>query len=410
LIRYLNHLYGRYRCIIKIGGRSVKNVTGIIFSTCYDDILMSLTKERPISTVPFGGRYRLIDFALSNMVNTGIRTVGIVTPQNYRSLLDHIRSGKDWFLDRKSGGLFILPSSKSGEEGPGPDSLLKDMLYNLDFLRKSRDEYVIISSCNIVMNANYREALNFHISNDNDITLIYKEERSRDNEREDVLLIDQAEDRRVRAVLRSDKDKLYRASKTLLDIAIINRELLIEILKGHDGQENINFFELLGRLVDKLRIYALEFRGYTGRILSINSYFQHSMDLLNPRVRTELFMKRDKIHTKITDNPPTRYGENALVANSLVGSGCKIDGQVENSILFREAEIGKGSVVMNSIIMQKNIIGKDVLLENVILDKFVTIKDGTILRGEEDNPLTIDKGAIIGPEEVSHEKYNLRSG
>jgi glucose-1-phosphate adenylyltransferase len=388
----------------------VKNVTGIIFSTCYDDILMSLTKERPISTVPFGGRYRLIDFALSNMVNTGIRTVGIVTPQNYRSLLDHIRSGKDWFLDRKSGGLFILPSSKSGEEGPGPDSLLKDMLYNLDFLRKSRDEYVIISSCNIVMNANYREALNFHISNDNDITLIYKEERSRDNEREDVLLIDQAEDRRVRAVLRSDKDKLYRASKTLLDIAIINRELLIEILKGHDGQENINFFELLGRLVDKLRIYALEFRGYTGRILSINSYFQHSMDLLNPRVRTELFMKRDKIHTKITDNPPTRYGENALVANSLVGSGCKIDGQVENSILFREAEIGKGSVVMNSIIMQKNIIGKDVLLENVILDKFVTIKDGTILRGEEDNPLTIDKGAIIGPEEVSHEKYNLRSG
>jgi glucose-1-phosphate adenylyltransferase len=403
-------LYGRYRCIIKIGGRSVKNVTGIIFSTCYDDILMSLTKERPISTVPFGGRYRLIDFALSNMVNTGIRTVGIVTPQNYRSLLDHIRSGKDWFLDRKSGGLFILPSSKSGEEGPGPDSLLKDMLYNLDFLRKSRDEYVIISSCNIVMNANYREALNFHISNDNDITLIYKEERSRDNEREDVLLIDQAEDRRVRAVLRSDKDKLYRASKTLLDIAIINRELLIEILKGHDGQENINFFELLGRLVDKLRIYALEFRGYTGRILSINSYFQHSMDLLNPRVRTELFMKRDKIHTKITDNPPTRYGENALVANSLVGSGCKIDGQVENSILFREAEIGKGSVVMNSIIMQKNIIGKDVLLENVILDKFVTIKDGTILRGEEDNPLTIDKGAIIGPEEVSHEKYNLRSG
>ncbi|MGI5851607.1 MAG: glucose-1-phosphate adenylyltransferase subunit GlgD [Clostridiales bacterium] len=388
----------------------MKNVTGIIFSTCYDDILMSLTKERPISTVPFGGRYRLIDFALSNMVNTGIRTVGIVTPQNYRSLLDHIRSGKDWFLDRKSGGLFILPSSKSGEEGPGPDSLLKDMLYNLDFLRKSRDEYVIISSCNIVMNANYREALNFHISNDNDITLIYKEERSRDNEREDVLLIDQAEDRRVRAVLRSDKDKLYRASKTLLDIAIINRELLIEILKGHDGQENINFFELLGRLVDKLRIYALEFRGYTGRILSINSYFQHSMDLLNPRVRTELFMKRDKIHTKITDNPPTRYGENALVANSLVGSGCKIDGQVENSILFREAEIGKGSVVMNSIIMQKNIIGKDVLLENVILDKFVTIKDGTILRGEEDNPLTIDKGAIIGPEEVSHEKYNLRSG
>ena len=388
----------------------MKNVTGIIFSTCYDDILMSLTKERPISTVPFGGRYRLIDFALSNMVNTGIRTVGIVTPQNYRSLLDHIRSGKDWFLDRKSGGLFILPSSKSGEEGPGPDSLLKDMLYNLDFLRKSRDEYVIISSCNIVMNANYREALNFHISNDNDITLIYKEERLKENDREDVLLIEQAEDRRVTAVLCNEKESLYRAGKVLLDIAIINRELLIEILKDYDGQEKPNFFELLGQLVDELRIYALEFRGYTGRILSINSYFQHSMDLLNPRVRTELFMKRDKIHTKITDNPPTKYGENALVANSLVGSGCKIDGHVKNSILFREAEIGKGSVVNNSIIMQKNIIGESVLLENVILDKFVTIKDGTILRGEKDNPLTIDKGAIIGPEEVSHEKYNLRSG
>ena len=388
----------------------MKNVTGIIFSTCYDDILMSLTKERPISTVPFGGRYRLIDFALSNMVNTGIRTVGIVTPQNYRSLLDHIRSGKDWFLDRKSGGLFILPSGNNTEESSGSNSLLRDMLNNLDFLRKSRDEYIVISSCNIVMNTNYREALNFHISNDNDITLIYKEERLKENDREDVLLIEQAEDRRVTAVLCNEKESLYRAGKVLLDIAIINRELLIEILKDYDGQEKPNFFELLGQLVDELRIYALEFRGYTGRILSINSYFQHSMDLLNPRVRTELFMKRDKIHTKITDNPPTKYGENALVANSLVGSGCKIDGHVKNSILFREAEIGKGSVVNNSIIMQKNIIGESVLLENVILDKFVTIKDGTILRGEKDNPLTIDKGAIIGPEEVSHEKYNLPSG
>ncbi|HZJ56779.1 MAG TPA: glucose-1-phosphate adenylyltransferase subunit GlgD [Clostridia bacterium] len=388
----------------------MKNVTGIISSTCHGDILGSLTGERPISTVPFGGRYRLIDFALSNMVNTGIRTVGIVTPHNYRSVLDHLRSGKDWFLDRKSGGLFILPSGEDKTDNPGSNFLLGDMLNNLDFLRKSREEYIVISSCNIVMNTNYREALNFHVSNGNDITLIYKEERLKEKDCKDILLIEQAEDRRVTAIYRNEKENLYRPGKALLNIAIINRGLLIEILKGYDGHESSNFFEVLGQMADKLRIYALEFRGYTGRIISVNSYFQHSMDLLSPRVRTELFMKRDKIHTKITDNPPTRYGENAQVTNSLMGSGCNIDGHVENSILFREAIIKKGAMVRNSIIMQKNIIGKDVVLENVILDKFVTIKDGTVLRGEKDNPITIDKAAVIGPKEVSHEKYNLRSG
>ncbi|NLJ40604.1 MAG: glucose-1-phosphate adenylyltransferase subunit GlgD [Clostridiales bacterium] len=388
----------------------MKNVVGIISGICNSAALESLTKSRPISTVPFGARYRLIDFALSNMVNTGIRTVGIVTPYNYRSVLDHIRSGKDWFLDRKSGGLFFLPGNDRENGGSGSNFVLRDLLENMDFLKKAREEYIIISCSSIVMNIDYREAVSFHQNNDNEVTFIYKDEGFKEGESEGVFFIEQSGDRRVKEIIPGKQRRFNGSDKALLNIVIINRETLTRIVEEYGENGDSDLFDILGEMIDSLRAYALEFRGYAARISSLKNYYNHSMKLLDSRVRNELFMRKNKIHTKITDNPPTRYGEKAEVINTLAGSGCIIDGHVEGSIIFREAQIEQDAFIKDSIIMQRNVIGKDVLLENVILDKFVTIKDGTVLRGEPGNPIIIEKAAVIGPEEGDNEKYNLRSG
>lgn len=373
----------------------MKNVIGLISTTYQMDNIDTLTQNRPISTLPFGGRYRLIDFALSNMVNTGISTVGLVTPNNYRSILDHIRSGKDWFLDRKNGGLFILPSDSQCEERVNATFLLKDLHDNIDFLLKANEDHVVLSGSNIVMNLNMREAINFHIGNDNDITLIYKDGDKAEEHSGDVFFIDQGLDRKILSISNEEPKDHLLSSKRLLNVAIVKRNLLIDLINDYGLEPNALFFNTINSLINDLKIYGLEFRGFVGRIMSTESYYNTNMKLLAPRVRSELFMKVNKIHTKITDHPPTRFSMKGGSINSLIGSGCKISGLVENSILFREVQIGENSSIKDSIVMQKSNIGKNVELENVILDKFAIIGDNVKLKGKKNKPLIVDKSAVI---------------
>lgn len=369
------------------------NVIGIIAGGSPSDSMMGLTRQRPIAALPFGGRYRLLDFPLSNMVNSGLRTVGIITPFHYRPVLDHLRAGKEWFLDRKTGGLFILPSYNP--KSTDRQFSLADLAGNLDFFYKDGAEDVIISCSNLVINMDFRPALSFHQNNQGDITLIYQENGVFAGAGKLSLIL--APDP-PGPVLGFSSGSRSGNNKEFLDMLIIKKDLLLQLLEENPKGEDRELMEVIAGRMDQMRILAFGFSGYVGRITSVADYFKCSMDLLKPEIRRELFMESNKIHTKIADNPPTHYGQNGLSSNSLVASGCKIDGTVENSIIFRQVQIKPGAVVKNSIIMQKCIIGRNAVLENVILDKFVRIKDQTVLKGASDKPIVIEKTTSWGGE------------
>ncbi|MDA8227878.1 MAG: glucose-1-phosphate adenylyltransferase subunit GlgD [Desulfitobacterium hafniense] len=371
------------------------SVIGLIFGNTRSDILQGLAQDRPIAAVPFGGRYRLLDFALSSMVNSGIRTVGLVTPHHYRPVLDHLGAGKDFSLDRKAGGLFILPGAIHGLIGDKSKFRIKDICLNIEFLQKDFSENVVISYCNQVYNINYRDALEFHNQKQADITLIYKEtDDPLDMSGRVILYI--GKDQHVHKLQEKyEDDPTEQAQPYFVDMLIIRRTLLLDIIQGYKCIENIDLLDALRDNLTTLKVYGYNFTAYIGRIDSIKDYFDRNMDLFKPEIRKELFLSRDRIHTKIRDNPPTKYGSKAKVSNSLLASGCCIDGEVENSILSRGVVIKPGCMIKNSIIMQKCIIGKNAVLENVILDKFVEVNEGNVLKGSENNPLVLYKKTVV---------------
>lgn len=372
------------------------NVIGIISGGCPADLLMGLTKERPIAAVPFGGRYRLLDFPLSGMVNSGLRTVGIITPYNYRPMLDHLGAGKEWLLDRKTGGLFMLPGC--GLEVGEQRFLLGDLNLNVDFLEKDKAENVVLACSNLVLNVNYEEILKFHETKKADITLVYKEEDV--IPKENSLLLEMEADGKVQSLALEPSGREYKQGNNFLDILIIKRKLLLEMLQRYLAMDSKDLLAVVTEEAAAYKVYAFQFKGYVGRIDSIQSYFNSSMDLLRPEVRRELFMGSDKIRTKLADNPPTRYGPEAAVKNSLIASGCRIEGRVESSIIFREVHIKPGAIVKNSIIMQKSHIGREAILENAILDKFVGIRNRTVIKGEAHKPVVVEKTVNVGSKGV----------
>lgn len=363
------------------------NVIGVIAVSCPAADMGGLTAARPLGTLPFGGRYRLLDFPLSNMVNAGLRTVGIITPFHYRSVLDHLRAGKEWLLDRKTGGLFILPGH--GKEKPGVRFSLRDLALNADFFHKDRAEHVIMSCSNLVINIDLAEAVEFHLAAGADVTLIYRAAPAGEEEEPGALYLQLGEGHRVLSL----EGQPGNGSRLFLDMLIIKKKFLWELLKGGQRGPGLDLLDLVRQRLGEAQVVGYPFAGYVGRVCSLESYFRFSLDLLQAPIREELFQGPRRIHTKIADNPPTRYGLRARVTNSLVASGCIIEGRVENSIIFRNVYVSPGAEVKNSILLQKSWIGKNACLENAILDKFVRIKDRQRLQGQEQSPVVIAKAA-----------------
>ncbi|HZK18831.1 MAG TPA: sugar phosphate nucleotidyltransferase, partial [Clostridia bacterium] len=271
----------------------MSDVVGIISTCRSSDLLMGLTKERPIAAMPFGGRYRLLDFPLSNMVNTGIRTVGIIVPYNCRPVLDHLKIGKGWSLDRKMGGLFILPSDDLQVLDEGFQ--LKDLASNIDFLKKATAEQVILACSNIVYNTGYKEALRFHQKAGAGVTLIYHEGETVSGDNEDSLFLEAGADGRLLSLCPELPLEGENRGGCFLDTVIIERKLLLRLIGEFEATETMDLLTAVEENLQLLKVYAYPFRGYVGRINSVQSYFKCSMDLLVPEVRKELFYN---IHTK----------------------------------------------------------------------------------------------------------------
>ncbi len=371
----------------------MKNVMGIINVSRRDELLRDLTSLRCIASVPFGGRYRLIDFVLSSMVNSGIYNVGVFTLNKYRSLMDHLGFGKEWDLNRKRDGLFILPPPIHYPLGYYRGDL-QNFFSHIDYFHRSKQEYVIITGSNIVCNINFNEAFRFHQETEADITVFYKEIEREEEVFAQCRRIEVGENSRVLDM--EDKPGRLNSNKVLIEIFIMKKSLFIKIIEDSNKLEYANLIrDGLIRNMNRLNMYGFHYTGYLGIINSVTNYFKHSMDLLKREVWQELFYKPGLIYTKVKDEPPTKYLDLARVTNSLISNGCLIEGRVENSILSRGVKVHQGAYIKNSIVMQRDVIGKNAIIENTILDKEVFVSEGKELIGDTKQPLLMSKKSMI---------------
>ncbi len=368
------------------------SAVGVIFSNLHEENVPELVRRRTIASVPFGGRYRLIDFPLSNMVNAGITTVGIMTNNNYRSLIDHLGSGKDWDLARKDGGIILLPPFSDESE-----NLYKTRLEALKavtgFLARRQENYVVLSDCDGVAHLDLSEILDYHEEKNADITMVthYEEVEKTSN----YMVIGADKEGRVNEVRVNPRIRGKAKADVYINVMVFNRQFLLNLVEDSVAHGDTSFEnDIIAKQLNSLKIYRYDFRGYYAGIHSMTTYYKHNMELLDKAVRDELFGARD-IYTKVRDSAPSKYGEEATVRNSLISDGCEIEGTVENSILFRGVKVAKGAVIKNSIVMQDNIIGANASLDCVITDKNVVISDRRKLSGCELLPFFIQKGTML---------------
>lgn len=374
----------------------MKDTMGLLFAYQKDEQMQTLTQKRALCSIPFGGRYRVVDFALSNMVNSGITKVGIVTRNNYQSLLDHLGSGKEWDLNRKNGGMFLLPPhSQSMDYGIDYRGKMEALQNAVNFIRKSDSKYVFLGNTDAIFNMNYEEALEMHIEKGADITTFYRKKKFVPTSGPETgAVYEIGRGGRVKDVA-INPDPTGEMANLGMGHHIIGKDLL-ETLISECASHNLYSFhrDVLQRRVNDLKIFAYEYKGYYEKVDSVDAYFEANMDLLSEKVREELFQKQ-QIFTKIRDEAPTLYHDGASVKNSLIADGCNIEGTVENSIIFRGVHIRKGAVITNSIIMQDVEVQEKSELSYVIIDKDAVIRDGRRLFGYDKYPLVIGKGSVV---------------
>ena len=373
---------------------------GLIFSNIHDECLPELTRLRTMASVPFGGRYRLIDFPLSNMVNSGISKIGIITHYNYQSLLDHIGTGKDWDLARRSGGIKILPPFITAYDAKATSSLystrLEALLGVTNFISRCNEDVIVLSDCDTICNIDLTGVLAQHEETGADITVVTKrvDGGNFSADRHSVMVLDDE----GRILDCSEYSPNIEGSFDVsTNIMVINRSYLITALNDAAAHGYTSFFrDIIARNVSRANFRAYRYAGYYSLINNLPGYFETSMKLLDAEVRGELFEISDRpVFTKVRNSAPTSYAEGAKVSNSIVADGCVIEGEVENCVIFRGVKVGKGTVVRNSILLQDTYVGENVNLNCVITDKNAVIRDGRNLSGHESMPFYIGKGIMV---------------
>jgi glucose-1-phosphate adenylyltransferase len=346
-----------------------------------------------MGSVLFGGRYRLIDFPLSNMVNSGIDEVGVITKSNYQSLLDHLGSGREWDLASKNGGLHLLPPFSHVSSGMYRGRL--EAIYGVfDFIDHSDADYVVLSDCDVVANIDYSAIVDAHVSSGADITAVYAKDVISSEQAQTATIFGINDDGRIVDVLTNPY--LSGACNVSLNMFVISKEFLKNLVLEANSRGLVSFEkDILQARTHDYKIMAYRFDGYFSRICSMDTFYKANMNLLSTSNREKLFLANRPIYTKVRDNPPAKFAIGAKVNNSLIGDGCIIEGTVENSVLFRGVKVGKGAVIKNSILMQDTNVGSKCEISCVISDKDVKIGDMRMLTGSQNYPLYLGKGAVI---------------
>lgn len=369
------------------------NALGVIFANSYDNLVPELVAERTMASIPFAGRYRMIDFTLSNMANSGVDNVSIIVRKNYHSLMDHLGAGREWDLTRKRGGLNIIPpfAERSIKLYSGRVDALASVL---SWLSAQKERYVILADSNIAMNFNFNKLLEAHVNSGADVTMVYNRTEIPDGARNDNYTIRMDANGRVTELLSND----YRPGMQNLsmNLYVIERESLIQLVRDA-AVRGLVYFErdILARNLSLLNVQAYEFTGYAARLADMKSYFDENMRLLQAGNVDQLFDAANPIYTKIRDDNPTRYIEGSKVKNSLLADGCVIEGEVENSVLFRGCVVKKGAVVKNCVLMQDTIVEENCSVEYVVTDKNVHITTGKQLCGTDSFPVFVAKNHTV---------------
>ena len=373
---------------------------GLIFTNIHDKSIPELTRMRTTASIPFGGRYRLIDFMLSNMVNSDITKVGIVTHNNYQSLLDHLETGKDWDLARRSGGIKILPPYITSFENSAANKLntsrLEALMGAVNFISRCDEDYIVMSDCDVICNIDLQKVINSHIKSGADITFVTKTlDLTGYTSSDKLCVIDIDSDGRVTDF--TERKNFDGVTHVYMNIMVMKRTYLLNIIETSIAHGYSSFLhDIIAKSMASENYRTYEFDGWYAHIGSMEEYFSCSMQLLTPEAREGLFgVKNHPILTKVRNSAPTRYCEGAKVVNSVVADGCVIEGTVENSIIFRGVKVAKGAVVKNSILFQDTYVCPDAKLNCVVADKNVMIKDGRNLSGHESMPFYIGKNVSV---------------
>lgn len=369
------------------------NAIGIIFSDSYSsNDRHELVQNRSCASLPIACRYRAIDFLLSGMVGAGIHAVGLLTKQNYGSLLDHIGSGKDWDLGRKNGGITMLtPYSHGNVAVPEMMSGKLDALRSIvSYIESAPGEYVIMGQGNMVANINFNDVLKQHVRCGADITIVH----SIMKKPSDKSMIVAFDEQNNLCDVRYCRDA--NEADVALNCYVMRKDFLLAFL---DKANLFNWHDLtrdlIVRYMGKLRICGHLHEGYAAIVSSVTDYYRCNMDILQPEVQADLFPEDSPVLTRIKDTVPTLYAYHARVSNTLLADGCEINGAIENSIIFRNVTVEEGAEIKDCVIMQGTHIGKNVKLKHVICDKNVTIGDGVELIGSAGYPYVLSKGSKI---------------
>ena len=365
---------------------------GIILAGGNNKMMRELSNKRAIAAMPVAGSYRSIDFALSNMSNSRIQKVAVITQYNARSLNEHLSSSKWWDFGRKQGGLFVFTPTITADSSYWYRGTADSLYQNLHFLKSSHEPYVVIASGDGVYKLDYNRVLEYHIEKKADITMVVKkmDDRSEINR---YGLVSMTDEGRVTEI--DEKPLETNLSTVSTGIYIVRRRLLIELIENAAEEDRHDFVrDILIRYKNIKKIYAYKMDTYWSNISTVDSYYKTNMDFLKRDVRNYFFKEYPDIYTKIDDLPPAKYNFGANVKNSLVSSGCIINGCVENSVLFKKIYIGNNSVVKNCIILNDAYIGDNSYIENCIIESGSTIKANSRYVGEngpmivvEDNPI-----------------------
>ena len=366
-------------------------VLGIIFPNMHDEAIPELTRIRTMASVPFGGRYRMIDFTLSGFVAAGIDNICVVPRTSYVSLMDHVGSGKEWDLARKRGGLKIFPPY--GEAGTkskfGKQGALEAIV---GYIEDTPCEYVVLADCGIASAIDYADVIEKHAESGAEITVVYKKEHLDETAKTDNVVLDVRNGKVCEILINDVTDKVRNCG---MWVYVVNKDLLVNAIHECEAKGLSDFErDVIQRGVGTLEIRGYEYTGYSKRITNLKSFYEANLDLINKESLAGLF-KQYPIYTKIRDDAPVIYTIGSSVKNTLAGDGCFIEGNVEGSVLFRGVKVGKGATVKNCVLMQDTVVEDGAVLENVICDKKVVVTAGQKLMGTSTHPVYVEKDAKV---------------
>ncbi len=370
------------------------NIAGIIFSNIYDNAMGELTKHRTVASVPFGGRYRLIDFVLSNMSNSNISSVGIITKYNYRSLMDHLGNCSEWDLDRKNGGVVILPPFSTG-----PTTVYRGNLEALGnaipFLESQNCDYVVLCDTTVVCSIDFEEVVEAHKASGADVTVIANREKRDYVCNANDLFISVSDHTVTDLVIGQREDP---AALIGMGMFVMERKYLLRVVRSYVARGRYLFErDYLQKcfVENTIKINVFSFDKTVLRNQNIVSYFQNNFRLFDRNVRKELFFSGAPVYTKVRDEAPAYLAPGSKMNQCVLADGCVISGNAENSVIFRDVIIEAGATVRNCILMQGTRVCRGASIDHVITDKNVVISENRVLTGAASAPLIINKNMHV---------------